>query len=266
MDFSIIDGLSMCLKIGFFKQQITIVEKSTYLKEFTMKKFACLFAALSLACAFTACGGDDNDDSPSKAGKGEACSAEVSCDEGLKCDADSKKCVEDKADEGDKAKKGEDCSKKDCADGLVCGDDKKCAEKPADDSKAKKGEDCSDKILCDEGLKCDDASKKCVEDKGGEGDVDCAALPKTAEAYKALAAIDAPESADKCETWMGGFQKVGLAAHEEKIVSSDQVNEEDLAKLLAALKECGKTWMPSGDKFDAGYKVCVEDAADSEEN
>ncbi len=124
-----------------------------------MKKFALMFAALSLcACTFTACG-DDGDDSPSKAKKGESCE-KVECDTGLKCN-DSKVCEEDAA--GAKAKKGEACEKADdCDTNLFCGSDKKCAEP------LKAGETCDENSLCELGLQCDATSKKCEKAKLGD--------------------------------------------------------------------------------------------------
>jgi len=123
-----------------------------------MKKFALMFAALSLcACTFTACG-DDGDDSPSKAKKGESCE-KVECDTGLKCN-DSKVCEEDAA--GAKAKKGEACEKVDCDTGLFCSKDKVCTEY------LKEGVACDDTTVCDLGLQCDDTEKKCAKAKLGD--------------------------------------------------------------------------------------------------
>ena len=123
-----------------------------------MKKFALMFAALSLcACTFTACG--DDDDSPSKAKKGESCE-KVECDTGLTCN-DSKVC-EEKSGEVAKAKKGESCEKVECDTGLICNDSKVCEEKSGEAEKAKKGDSCAEKE-CDTGLKCND-SKICEEE------------------------------------------------------------------------------------------------------
>ncbi len=169
-----------------------------------MKKFAWLFAALSLcACSFTACG-DDDDDSSNKKKNGEACEvaadcesdycsadktcaakpaaddkakegeacADKECANGLKCN-DSKVCEKDEAVVDDKANKGESCADKECAEGLECNSDKICADKAIADDKAKEGEACADKE-CAEGLKCND-SKVCEKeeaaaDKKSEGE------------------------------------------------------------------------------------------------
>ena len=164
-----------------------------------MKKFALMFAALSLcACTFTACG-DDGDDSPSKAKKGESCE-KVECDTGLTCN-DSKVCEEAAA--AAKAKKGESCEKVECDTGLKCNDSKICEEDAAA-AKAKKGESC-EKVECDTGLKCND-SKVCEEDAAG------------AKAKKG----EACEKTDDCDT--------GLKCNDSKVCEEDVASTEKAKK------------------------------------
>ncbi len=259
-----------------------------------MKKFACLFAALSLACTFTACGGDDNDDSPSKAGKGEACSAEVSCDEGLKCDADSKKCVEDKG--GDKkAAEGEDCKADDaCADGLVCKDkkcakkdnggdkkaaegeaceaddacadglvckDKKCAKKDdGGDKKAAEGEACEKDDACADGLVCKD--KKCAKKDGGESDVDCAKLTNTAKAVKALLALD---DLTNCEALIKAYDTdMDAAMIADKVFAKTDKDADKEAAGNKVLEACAEGWgmtEEAGNAINLAYGLCNVDCS-----
>ena len=135
-------------------------------------------------------------------------------------------CGDDKKDEGpaDKAAVGEACEKADDCQSGICGEDKKCAEKPAEGGDAackdkKENDACGDKKICDKDLKCVDdpnasgevaADEKCAGKKAGDscdtdklcsetlqcdvdisGQVDCSSFVKSCKDAIAYVSCDA---------------------------------------------------------------------------
>ena len=232
-----------------------------------MKKFAYLLAALSI-CAFSFNGCSDDDDNkneaPAKAQVNEACQKNDDCANGLVCN-DDKKC-EKKADAGDA---DDACKDKeagaDCGDNKVCDDAHKCVDKPAESGQA--DEACKDKKendACGDNKICD-KDLKCVDKPADvEVEIKCEDLNGVKDAVKNLAKVDTKD----CEKFLKAYTDMMTAMLTDKVFTENDSDEDAEAKTLAVLQKCAAGWGVDEAKreaLSAAAETCGSDDSSSSE-